>query len=147
MRIWLFVTLGLAVLSLMGWISDKITLQGERTVYTVECQQGSWQDQRCSGRLVAADRVRFRALKAHSEVLFWTSGASEPSGKFTNCKIQDGRNWNCKPNVDGPSTITHEMVHGRPIADPGNARPFHAVSKWRWWLLRWGVPLGNEAGA
>jgi hypothetical protein len=146
MRILLFITLGLAFLAAMLWSGDQITLQGERTVYTVECQRGNWQGQRCGGRLVAAARVRFRALKAHREVPYWTAGASEPSGKFTDCDIQDGRNWSCKLNADAPPPITHEMVHGRPIADPGNPKPFHAVAKWRWWLLRWGIPLGNEAG-
>jgi hypothetical protein len=62
MRTWLFVIATLAVLAAMAWASDTVTLQGERTIYTVECRQGGWQGQHCSGRLAAGDRFRFRAL-------------------------------------------------------------------------------------
>jgi hypothetical protein len=145
-RIWLACLLVLAVLGLVAWGDDFITLQGERTVYTAGCQQGVWVGQRCTGKLVAADRFRFRALKARGEVLFWTVGVAEPSGRFTDCVILDGRNWTCKPTADASRTVTREMVHGRPVADAsGVARPFHAVAKWRWWLLRRGISLGNEA--
>ena len=133
---------------LLAWADDFITLKGERTVYTAGCQQGVWMGERCTGTLVAAQRYRFRALKANREVLFWTVGVAESSGKFTDCLIQDGRNWSCKPTADASRTVTREMVHGRPAADAsGLARPLHAVAKWRWWLLRWGIPLGNEANA
>ena len=124
------------------------SLQGERTVYTVDCERGAWQGSRCSGNLIPGARYRFRALKPHGEVLFWTVGASAPSGKFTDCAIADGRNWHCKPGADAPSTVTLQMSHGRPVPSPnGPTKPFHAVPKWRWWLLRLGVPLCNDAGS
>ena len=41
-----------------------------------------WQGERCSGRLVAGDRYRYRALKPHGEVIFWTVGTKDKSGKF-----------------------------------------------------------------
>lgn len=63
-----------------AWSTDGMTLQGERTIYTAGCQQGGWQGSECSGQLAASQRYRFRALKAHSEVLFWTTGAGGPSG-------------------------------------------------------------------
>jgi hypothetical protein len=132
----------------MAWADDVITLQGERTVYTAGCQQGVWMGQRCTGQLVAAERYRFRALKARREVLFWTVGIDEPSGRFTDCQIQDGRNWRCNPTADAARTVTREMVRGRPAADAsGLARPLHPVAKWRWWLLQWGISLGDEANA
>lgn len=146
MRTSLFVTATLAVVAAMAWASDTVTLQDERTIYTVECRQGSWQAQHCSGRLVTADRFRFRALKARGEVLFWRVGAAEPSGKFTDCQVQDGRNWNCRPTAETSGTVAHEIVHGRPIADTsGLAQPLHAVPKWKWWLLRRGISIGNDA--
>ena len=146
MRTWLYVIATLAVLAAMGWASDTITLQDERTIYTVECRQGDWHGQRCSGTLVAADRFSFRVLKARREVLFWRVGAREPSGKFTNCLIQDGRNWRCDLVAGQYDTVTHEMVHGRPVRDTsGLTLPLHAVPKWRWWLLRSGIPIGHEA--
>ncbi len=140
-----------AVLIAFGGIAvatDYVTVQGEWTVYTVDCEHGVWQGIGCTGELVAGQRYRFRALKAHSEVIFWTSGSQEPSGKFTNCVIADGRNWSCKPNADSARTITHKMVKGHPVPEPGGVtRIYHCISKWRWWLIRHGIPTGNSAGS
>ncbi len=146
MRTWLTLIATVAVIAAIGWASDTVTLQGERTIYTVQCGQGTWQGQRCSGQLVAADRFRFRALKAHREVLFWRVGVAETSRKLTDCLIEDGRNWNCKPTVDASRTITLNVIHGQPVPDAsGSTLPLHAIAKWRWWLLRWGILVGNEA--
>jgi hypothetical protein len=143
---WPLFSLLIIVLGFMGWVTDGITPNGERTAYTAACQDGNWQGTNCTGTLVAGDRFRFRALKAHREVLFWTVGSTtEPTGRFSDCEIQDGRNWNCKPSADFPRTITREMVHGCPVKDStGQARSFHQVSKGRWFLLKFGVPTGNE---
>ncbi len=146
MRLWLFVLVALAVIFLTLWSTDKITLQGERTIYTVDCRDGAWQGLHCTGRLVATERFRFRALRPHREVVFWTVGANEPSGKFTDCDIEDGRNWVCKPNADTARTITLQMSKGNAIPDStGRARAFHAVDKVQWFLLQWGLPVGNDA--
>ncbi|MCX7175893.1 MAG: hypothetical protein NT159_18605 [Proteobacteria bacterium] len=147
MRIRLIVAALTAILGLLAWVSDSITLQGERTIYTATCADGSWQDNRCSGRLVTGERFRFRALKAHREVLFWTIGATdEPSGKFSNCEIDDGRNWHCPPNANVSTTILHELSRGCPVPDTsGMARPYHQIPKWRWLLLRLGLPGGSDA--
>jgi hypothetical protein len=140
MRIWGIILLAtsIVILALLIWSSDFITLQGERTVYTAACDGGSWQGEQCTGNLLAGERFRFRALKAHREVLFWTVGSStEASGKFNDCNIQDGRNWSCKANADLAITITHEMSRGQPVPDlSGIGRSFHQLPKWRWWLLR-----------
>ena len=72
-RIWLFVVSLLLFLAAAAWTTDFITLKGERTIYTVMCQ-GTWRDDHCAGKLVAGKRVRFRALMAHREVIFWTVG-------------------------------------------------------------------------
>jgi hypothetical protein len=96
--------------------------------------------------MVAAERFRFRALRTPKEVVFWTVGASAPSGKFTDCVIQDGRNWSCRPNADAGRTITLQMLHGAPARDHSPlTRDFHAVAKWKWLLLKWGLPAGTEA--
>lgn len=133
-------------LGVFAWATDKITSQGERTVYTVDCAQGTWQANRCTAKLIPAKRYRFRALKAHGEVLFWTIGEQESSGRYTDCSIQDGHNWSCKPNPDASRTITHQMLHGQPVPDP-NAQmlAFRRVPKWEWVMLRVGIPVGNEA--
>jgi hypothetical protein len=140
MRVWLFVIALVAALGYAAWASDFVTMQGERTVYTVECADGSWQGDRCSGRVKAATRYRYRALKPHNEVIFWTVGTSEPSGKFDDCKIEDGRNWVCKACADGARSITLQMAHGKPVPMASAAEPksIRAVSKWRWLLLRRG---------
>ena len=127
------------------WLMDGITFEGQRTIYTANCQDGNWDGSVCTGKLVPGERFRFRALKAHREVLFWTVGvANEASGKFTNCEIQSGRNWQCQANADLPRTITREMVHGIPVPEAGGkTRPFHRVSKLRWYLLDLGIPTGS----
>lgn len=146
MRSWFFILGTLGLLGCAAWVSDWVTLQGERTVYTVGCADGAWHETRCAGQLVAGDRYRFRALPAHGEVLFWTVGSKQPSGKFTDCSIQDGRNWLCKANADASRTITLQLTQGRPLHDEtGKCGSFHAVSKWRWWLINCGVYAGDSA--
>ena len=139
LRVWAFVIALFVALGFAAWASDFVTLQGERTVYTADCDGGGWEGDRCSGKVKAGTRYRYRALKPHNEVIFWTVGTSEPSGKFTDCKIQDGRNWACKVCADASRSITLAMAHGKPVvaADAGT-RPFRAVSKWRWLLLQRG---------
>ncbi len=134
------VAIVVALLALLAWFDDFVTLQGEKTIYTVRCEDGQWKGNACSGTLVAAERYRFRALKLRSEVVFWTLGSAEASGKYTGCEIKDGRNWTCKANADAAGTITLSLTGGRARHDAsGAARPFHAISKWKWWLLRYGI--------
>lgn len=142
---------GLSVLAIfvfiigMAFATDFITLQGERTVYTADCQQGVWKGEQCTGVLAAGNRYRFRALKTHGEVLFWIVGVTGPVGKLTDCEISNGRNWSCKPGADSAQAITHAMVRGRPVPEPGATGPvIHAISKPRWWLLKQGVAIGNS---
>ena len=136
-RVWGFVIAVIAALGFAAWASDFVTMQGERTIYTVDCRDGAWTGNRCAGKLVAGPRYRYRALAPHKEVIFWTVGSDEPSGKFGECAIQDGRNWVCQANGDAARSITLQMVEGLPIAGPGT-KPFRAVSKWRWMLLKRG---------
>ena len=146
-RHWFYAIAGLLVLAALMWASDWLTLQNERTVYTADCARGTWQGAHCSGELVAGPRYRFRALRSHGEVLFWAVGSTQPSGKLAPCAIANGRNWTCPPSVGATQTITLQMSHGRPVATSGVAtKAFHAVTKWRWWLLRYGIALGHDAG-
>ncbi len=143
-RVWIVLVGVLAALFGAAWASDFITMQGERTIYTVDCAKGQWQGDTCTGELRLAGRFRYRALKAHNEVIFWVVGERGPSSKFTDCTIEDGRNWSCKPNADAARSITLQMVHGTPMPGPADVtRPFHAIAKWRWHLLERGVTLGN----
>ena len=136
----------LTVFVALVWASDTVTLQGERTIYTAKCEQGAWTVDHCGGKLVAAERYRFRTLIARNEVLFWVVRSAEPSGKFADCVIQDGRNWRCKPNADAERSITLAMAKGVPVIVPGAVtRPYHAVSKLTWTLLNAGIPITNTA--
>jgi len=146
--IWLSFLAILVFLAVLVWGTDYFTLKGEWTIYTVGCEQGAWHGNECSGQLVSAERYRFRALRAHSEVLFWVSGSPQPSGKYTECVIVNGRNWACKPNADTSRTIAYKMVQGKPVREPGSAtRSFHCVSKWRWWLIKYGIPTGRTVSS
>lgn len=130
----------LLMLSVFIWASDRITLQGERTVYTVSCVNGSWDASRCTGDLAAGPRFRYRALKIRGEVLFWVLGLAEPSLKLTGCAIQDGRNWSCPVSPDAPQSLTLGMVNGDPVRNPAwPTRAFHTVPKVSWVLLDLGL--------
>ncbi len=144
-RAWLFASAVLVLFIGFIWASDRITLKGQRTVYTVECDHGTWNGSHCSGKLKPGARHRFSALKARGEVVFWVAGASEPPGRLTGCTIDDGRDWVCPPGTDASRTITLHMSNGRPVPNPnGPSLPLHSVEKWRWWLLRCGIPPGND---
>ena len=133
-------------LGVYSWASDFVSFKGARTVYTAECQGGTWQGPRCTGRLVAGERYRFQALKTQGEVLFWTFGSGEPSGKLPRCSVTSGRNWSCPAADPQVPTITLEMVHGEPVIDGRRGtRTVHALSKLRWMLLSAGLPAGNAA--
>lgn len=145
---WIWVALGLlfAVAAAYAWATDFITASGEWTVYTADCVGGTWKANRCLGRLDAGPRYRFRALRAHGEVLFWTVGSAEPSGRFTGCIIEGGRNWSCPPQPDAGRTVTLSMVRGHPIPDAlHRTRPLHSLSKIRWIALRLGMTFGATA--
>ena len=132
--------------ALAAWLGDAITLQGERTIYTVDCADGQWAGDRCTGSLRPAARFRFRALRARGEVLFWRVGVAEPSARLEACTIRDGRNWQCPPGRDAARSITLEMDRGCAVRDATSPTlAFRSVPKWRWLLLRWGLPAGSTA--
>jgi hypothetical protein len=130
-------TLLLVALATFVWATDSVTLQGERTIYTAKCVGGAWVEDRCNGKLEAAKRYRFRALKSKGEVVYWIAGSEEPSGKLSSCAIQDGRNWTCKETPGEPSAVAREMRQGFAVLTAGSAASFRAVQKWRWFLLRY----------
>jgi hypothetical protein len=147
LRIKLYASLALAALAAFVWSSDTVTLDSERTIYTADCSLGQWAASVCTGKLSAGSRYRYRVLKAHGEVFFWIAGSStEPSGKFVNCAIQDGRNWICPvANADSAKSITLAMKRGNPVSNPAwPTRPLHAVSKLDWYLLRIGFSLSRS---
>ena len=123
------------------WASDRITMEGERTVYTVTCEQGAWDGLRCTGRMAAGDRHRFRSIRSRREIVYWIAGSSMPSGKFTECDVTDRDRWKCQVRVGEQPTIAHELADGRPVPiAAGSDLPFHAVHKWKWWVLNVGIP-------
>lgn len=129
----------LLILAFLIWTTDRVTMQGERTIYTVNCVSGTWKDNRCSGQVSAGARIRYRALKAHRDVLFWEMGSPVPSSKLTDCTILDGRNWTCPVSKDASNSLTLELAKGMPISNSNwPTRPFHAVSKVTWLLLDFG---------
>jgi hypothetical protein len=119
------------------WASDRITLQGERTIYTVECVQGAWVGDDCRGRLVPGPRYAFRASVRRHEVVYWIRDSDAPSGKYTDCVVVNRDNWSCNVQRDQPMPLTFEMRDGRPVGGgPGVTLPYHDVPKWQWWAMR-----------
>ena len=136
-----FLFLMIGSVGIVIWASDQITLQGEHTIYTVDCEHGSWEGQQCSGRLVAGEQHRFRASRSRNEVVFWIAGSSAPSGKYTDCQVTNRDNWKCNARSSEQASIVSELSSGRPSASEiVTAHPFHAVAKWKWWMLRAGIP-------
>src|ERR1700738_2155987 len=110
---WTLLVACLVVFVAFAWASDRITLKGQRTIYTARCDR-SWTEDKCTGRLLAADRYRFHALKAQGEVLYWTISSSAPSGTLTRCRVVDGRNWACEADRGPGAAIVRELRQGRP---------------------------------
>lgn len=146
MRKW-FLGIGIvAIIAAMMWGSDWITLQGERTIYTVRCDNGSWDGDRCTGRLVPGDRHAFRASRSRNEVVYWIRESKAPSGKYTDCMVKDRDNWSCNVRTDQKPGITFEMTHGKPTHTQMNdIGAFHAVAKWEWWLMKLGCRFFHQA--
>ena len=130
-----------ACLIIFIWASDRITMEGERTVYTVTCEQGTWDGLRCTGKLAAGDRYRFRASRSRHEIVYWVAGSSKESGKYTDCDVVDRDRWTCKAHDDDKPTIAHALLEGKPVQNAGEPDlPFHAVHKWKWWVIDAGIP-------
>ena len=143
---WLAALSFLSLLVGSMWAGDAITLQGERSVFTVECQAGGWQAKHCDGRLLAGAQYTFRVVDSLREVQFWTVGAPRSIGHLTDCAITDGRNWVCKSGPDLERSATAQMLNGVPLVrSTGSGKLPHAVFKWRWYLLRLGLSLGHDA--
>ena len=142
----LFAAVALAAFGLLIWASDNITLQGERTIYTVKCEGGNWEGARCTGRLAPAQRYAFRASPSRGEVIYWVRGSKEPSGKYSACKVVDRDNWTCTMEADQKPVAAFEMKKGHPTrTDDQRVIPFHDVPKWKWWLMDIGIGVFKEA--
>lgn len=136
----------LVTLAGVGWATDGIRLDNVRAIYTAKCAPGTWEGNRCYGRLVAGPRYSFQASEARREVRFWIDEAPAAVGRYSECRITDGANWSCNAKAEAASTIAHEMVHGHPVPDRSvPTLPFHEIEKWRWLLLRMGFPVGHDA--
>jgi hypothetical protein len=140
-RVWIgfgAATFGLAV---MMWSADVISFEDERTIYTADCLDGQWSEGRCTGRLQAADRIRFHASKDRNEVVFWRVGAPQQVERMAPCAVQDGRNWTCSP-PEGGKAVPLVLTKGRVEPDAsGRPPPLHVIKKWRWYLLKAGIPV------
>jgi hypothetical protein len=138
--------LALTILVTLFWASDRITMQGERTIYTVRCERGAWEGVRCTGMLVPSERHAFRASKSRHEVIYWIRESDAPSGKYTDCSVTDRDTWTCNVRAGQKPTIAYEMVRGKPTRTGASSLlPFHAVPKWKWWLMDVGVSVFSEA--
>jgi hypothetical protein len=130
------------------WASDRITLQGERTIYSVKCDGGVWVDTRCTGKLVPAERYAFRVSPTRQEVLYWIRGSAEPSGKYSDCTVKDRDNWTCNIQLGQKPSVAYEMKKGRPTRGGGGlSMQFHDVPKWKWWLMDMGVGGFSDASS
>jgi len=130
----------LAVVVVLIWASDRITLQGERTIYSVDCAQGTWDGNRCTGRLVPGPRYAFRVSPRRHEVIYWIRESEAPSGKYTDCSVKDRDNWTCNVQIGQPAAAAYEMKDGRPTRGTrGLTIAFRDVPKWKWWAIRGGA--------
>lgn len=133
------------VLGSVIWASGKLSLQGERTVYTAACVGATWEGLRCSGHLVPAERYRFHVDQARSEVRFRLVGGSSGWHTMRGCRVSDAMNWACPGSSEAGDPIATEMSAGRPVAAGAtrSAENLRAITKWRWYTLRWGIGSDN----
>ena len=146
-KVFLSVFVLLVVVGLV-WASDQITLQGERTIYAVTCEHGTWMGNRCTGALAPGERHAFRASRTRQEVIYWIRGSEKPTEKHTDCQVANRDNWTCHAHADQMSLIVSELINGRPtppVADSTTAVRLHAVTKWKWYALRIGLRVFTDA--
>jgi len=137
----------LLLIGLLGiWSTDRITLQGERTIFAVRCEDGAWDGERCTGRLAAGERYAFRASATRHEVVHWVRGSHAPSGKYGDCTVNDRDNWSCTIRTDERPAVTRAMVNGMLTdACPEAAGRIYWVPKWKWWALDLGIGRFDSA--
>ena len=134
------------VLASFAWATDAIPPRGVRTVYTANCKPGTWEGNRCYGRLIAGPHYRFEVNEQRGEVHFSTNDDPATKGTYSHCHVIDSANWSCDPTLQATRTIAHQMVGGRMVGDPTvPTLPFHEIEKWRWLLFSIGVPVGHDA--
>jgi len=134
-----------AVIALVFWGSDQITMQGERTIYTANCD-GRWEGLRCVGKMAAGDRYRYRASRSRHEVIYWIAGSPLQSGKYADCDVRNRGNWSCNATLGATPSITQQMINDQAThGSSGLTIPFHALPKWKWWLLHFGLRIFDEA--
>jgi len=126
------------------WLSGEITLQDQWTLYTARCSSGRWDGDRCTGRLVAAERWRFAANKAIGEVDYRILGREPRNGRLSQCLIEDGRDWACERVASGVPPITNHLVRGSPVGRLDTPDAVRPVPKWRWLALSAHLPTGSE---
>jgi hypothetical protein len=137
----------IAALAAFIWSTDRITFQGERTVYTVTCDGGAWVDNHCTNKLAAGARYTFRASRSRQEVLYWIVGSNTPSGRYGNCRVENRGNWSCTVESEQPRTIAVEMRNDKPIRiSDGSPQALYTVPKWKWWAIKYGLNRFTDAG-
>jgi len=135
-----------AVLAIALWASDQITLQGERTLYSANCERNAWVGSHCVSKLVPAKRYAFRGSTTRQEVTYWIRGSKEPSGKYTRCHVVNRDNWRCELQPGEESTVLRELEGGRPVASASSTiGTIHGVSKWKWFGMTLGIPWITDA--
>lgn len=133
---------------LVTWATDRVTLQGERVMYSVRCAGGQWQQLTCTGRLEPGERYAFRASPRRQEVIAWTIGSALPSRTYLGCDVQSRDRWTCPVQTSEGSAAMLRMSKGRTQCAPASrATPAHVISKWKWYVLRAGLPLFSNAKA
>ena len=77
--------------------------------------------------------------------MYWIAGSASASGKYTDCNVTDRDLWSCKPH-SGEQPSSRMVVRWPPgHRAPGDDLQFHAVTKWKWWALRMGIPGFSKA--
>ena len=143
--IWITALVVAIAVALLVWALDRVTFQGERVLYSVTCTGGAWQQGVCTGKMHAADRYAFRASLRRQEVIAWVIGSTARSHTYTQCEVKSRDRWACAASAPEAPNARLQMAKGRTRCDAESAQPVHVVAKWKWYLLRTGVPLLSHA--
>lgn len=119
-------------------------MEGERTLYTVQCSEGQWSGRACTGRLMAARSYRYEARPGAHEVVFSVDAAPSQRRRLAPCEVRDARNWSCAAGNDSASSVTLTMVCGQATDPAPPALGLRVVPKLQWWRLKAGLDFSRD---
>lgn len=144
---WLLALLGLTPVAVTGWLNDAVTLEDHWSLYTARWVGGQWQEHRCTGTLLAAERFDYTASTVSQSVQVRVDGAPLRQAVLRGCQVVDGRNWSC-PLAPEPATFAFAIQKGLPTILATGRFADEQTTKADWlWLRLTGAAMPAQAAS